>query len=39
MNFKKGMSLALTVALLGSGSLAYAESGKEEVLRYEQKDL
>ena len=32
MNFKKGMSLALTVALLGSGSLAYAESGKEEVI-------
>ena len=33
MNFKKGMSLALTVALLGSGSLAYAESGKESDLR------
>lgn len=31
MNFKKGVSLALVIAMLGSGTLAFAE-GKEEVI-------
>ena len=32
MNFKKGISLALTVTLLGTSTLALAEGGKEEVI-------
>ena len=32
MNFKKGLSLALTVALLGTSASALAEGGKEEVI-------
>lgn len=32
MNFKKGISLALTVTLLGTSTLAMAEGGKEEVI-------
>lgn len=32
MNFKKGLSLALTVALLGTSASALAGGGKEEVI-------
>lgn len=32
MNFKKRISLALTVALLGTSASTLAEGGKEEVI-------